>query len=105
MELQPDAIMGISKDYDVQSDFWKQIKLTEEQLEYWVIWGDRQNPGEGFSRRYSGYQGDYILDPIGKLIGDWYSKKDMGSFYFPDARVMIPYPPTNLGGSSNKPCD
>lgn len=103
-ELQPDAIMGIKKDYDVQSKFWKQIRLTKEQLEYWVIWGERQNSGESFSRRYSGYQGAYILDPDGKSIGDWYSKKDMGIFYFPGNRVMIPYPPTNQGGSSNKPC-
>lgn len=101
----PDAIMGIGKAYNVQSSLWKQIALTKEQLEYWVVWGDREGSGESFSRRYSGYQGAYILDPQGNVIGDWYSKKDMGIFEFPGNNVVVPYPPMNQGGSSNKPCD
>lgn len=104
-ELEPDAIMGIRKEYDVQSKFWKPVSLTKEQLRYWVKWGKRENSGESFSRRYSGYQGAYILDPRDNVIGDWYSKKDMGVFDFPGDRVVIPYPPTNQGGSPNKPCD
>lgn len=104
-ELQPDAVMGIDKRYVVKSSLWKQIDLTREQLEYWVIWGDRERTGESYSKRYGGYQGAYVLDPQDAVIGDWYSKKDMGIFDFPGNNVMIPYPPMNQGGSSNKPCD
>jgi len=99
-ELQPNAIMGIDKNYTVQSDFWHQIDLTEEQLEYWVKWGDRQSSDEGFSRRYLGrYQGAYIPDLQGNVIGDWYSKKDQGIFKFPGDNVVVPYPPRNRAGS------
>jgi hypothetical protein len=99
-ELQPNAIMGIDKTYTVQSKFWHQVELTEEQLEYWVKWGDRQSSDEGFSTRYLGrYQGAYIVDPQGQVIGDWYSKKDQGIFEFPGSNVVIPYPPRNRAGS------
>jgi hypothetical protein len=102
VKLNPDAIMGIAKIYSVQSKFWHQIDLTREQLEYWVTWGDRQSTDEGFSSRYLGrYMGAYILDPSGKVIGDWYSKKDWGIFEFPGDKVIIPYPPRNTSMSNN----
>jgi hypothetical protein len=101
VELQPDAIMGIDKKYTVQSKFWHQVDLTEEQLQYWVKWGDRQSVDEGFSRRYLGkYMGAYILDAQGTVVGDWYSKKDWGIFEFPGNNVIIPHPPRNRAGSS-----
>ncbi len=100
-ELQPNAIMGIDKTYTVQSKFWHQVELTEEQLQYWVKWGDRQSADEGFSTRYLGrYMGAYILDLQGQAIGDWYSKKDWGIFEFPGNNVVIPHPPRNRAGSN-----
>ncbi len=102
-ELSPDAIMGIDKALTVQSKFWHQIDLTTEQLEYWVKWGDRQSSDEGFSSRYMGrYMGAYILDPNGKVIGDWYSKKDWGIFEFPGNNVIIPHPPRNRYENSRR---
>lgn len=99
-QLNPDAIMGIDKIYTVESKFWHQVDLTAEQLDYWVTWGDRQNAEDGFSTRYLGkYMGAYILDPGGKVIGDWYSKKDWGIFEFPGDNVLIPHPPRNMAGS------
>ena len=99
-QLDPDAIMGIDKKLTVQSKFWHQIDLDEEQLEYWVTWGDRQFPEDGFSTRYFGrFMGAYILDNEGKVVGDWYSKKDLGIFEFPGNNVIIPYPPRNRVGS------
>ena len=92
----PDAVMGLNKALTVQSKFWHQIDLAsnKEQLEYWVTWGDRQSVDEGFAARYGGrYQGAYILDPDGKVIGDWWSKKDWGIFEFPGDNVIIPHPP------------
>ena len=96
VELNPDAIMGIDKAYTVQSKFWKQIELTEKQLDYWVTWGDRQSMDEGFSPRYMGkYRGAYIVAPDGTTVGDWYSKKDWGIFEFPGDKVIIAHPPRN----------
>ena len=100
VQLQPDAIMGIDKRYRIVSTFWHQVELTRDQLEYWVVWGDRQNTLEGFSRRYMGrYMGSYIVDPSGTVIGDWYSKKDWGIFEFRGDNVVVPHPPRNLPGS------
>ncbi|MGI9535452.1 MAG: hypothetical protein ACR2PB_00170 [Desulfocapsaceae bacterium] len=99
-ELNPDAIMGLDKNLTVQSQFWHQVDLTTEQLDYWVTWGDRQSADEGFSTKYLGkYMGAYILDLEGKVIGDWYSKKDWGIFEFPGNNVIIPHKPQNLPGS------
>lgn len=98
--LQPDVIMGIHKNYQVVSKFWHPVELTKEQLENWVVWGDRESAYDGFSTRYLGrYMGAYITDPAGKVIGDWYSKKDWGIFEFPGDNVVIPYPPRNRAGS------
>jgi hypothetical protein len=102
-ELNPDAIMGIDKKLTVQSKFWHQVDLDKKQLEYWVIWGDRQFPEDGFSRRYMGrYMGAYILDSEGNVVGDWYSKKDWGIFEFPGNNVIIPHPPKNRAGSQRR---
>lgn len=99
---QPNAIMGLDQKLVVQSKFWHQIDLTTEQLDYWVTWGDRQSSNEGFSSRYIGkYMGAYILDPEGKVVGDWYSKKDWGIFEFPGNNVIIPHPPRNQSGGDN----
>jgi hypothetical protein len=99
-ELQPDVVMGIDKKFTVQSKFWHQIDLTEEQLDKWVTWGDRERDNEGFSSRYlMKYQGAYILDPEGQVVGDWYSKKDLGVFEFPGNNIIIPHPPRNRAGS------
>ena len=99
-ELNPDAIMGIDKTLTVQSEYWHLIDLDEEQLQYWVTWGDRQFRDDGFSNRYFGrYMGAYILDSEGKVVGDWYSKKDWGIFEFPGDNVIIPHPPRNRPGS------
>jgi hypothetical protein len=102
-KLNPDAIMGLDKNLTVQSKFWHQIDLDKEQLQYWVTWGDRQSMDEGFSTRYLGhYMGAYILDLEGKVIGDWYSKKDWGIFEFPGNNVIIPHPPKNKAGSNRR---
>lgn len=94
----PDVVMGIDKIFTVQSKFWHQIDLEEnkEQLEYWITWGDRQSSRDGFAARYGArFQGAYILDPDGKVIGDWWSKKDWGIFEFPGDNVIIAHPPRN----------
>ncbi len=98
-EFNPEAIIGIRTEYDVQSNFWKQIDLTKGQLESWVTWGERQSSGESFSNGFAGFQGGYILDPDGNVVGNWYSKNELGTLYFPGDSVLIPYPPTNSAGT------
>lgn len=104
-ELQPDVIMGIGKDYQVQSEFWHLFDLMEDQLETWVIWGYRNNRTHCDSGRYMGrYMGAVILDPAGKPIGDWYSRRDWGIFEFPGGNTVIPHPPRNYEGWSIQTC-
>lgn len=104
-ELQPDAIMGIRKNYTIQSKFWHAVALTEDQLKNWVVWGNRGTGERCASSRYNGrYQGADILDPDGNVIGNWYSKRDWGIFEFPGNNVVIPHPPRNQEGWSYRTC-
>lgn len=105
-ELQPDSIMGIGKDYTVESKFWHQVELTEEQLKSWVVWGKRGSDDRCGSSKYMGrYQGADILDPNGVIIGNWYSKRDWGIFEFPGSNVIKPHPPRNQEGWSYRTCN
>lgn len=98
--LEPDTIMGIDKTYEIQTKLWNQVDLTPEQLETWVITLDRIRGDTNFARRYMGrYQGAYVLDPAGKIVGIWYSKLDWGVFEFPQAKVIIPFAPSLRPGS------
>ena len=100
VSLEPDTIMGIDKKYTVQSQFWKPVALTPEQLKTWVRELDRLRDDTNFARSYMGrYQGAYILDPERSIIGIWYSKLDWGVFNFPGENVIIPYPPSLKPGS------
>jgi len=104
-ESQPDAILAVQKGYSVQSKYWKPVQLTSEQLENWVIWGKRAQDDKCASRRYGrGYQGADIFDPDGKIIGNWYSKRDWGVFTFPGDNTIIPYPPKNREGWGSGIC-
>ncbi len=104
-EIQPDTIMGISKDYTVQSKFWHPIQLTKEQLEHWVTWGERSRDDRCASGKYLGsYQGSEILDPSGTIIGNWYSKRDWGIFEFPGNNTLVPHPPRNKESWSLETC-
>ena len=104
-ELQPDSIMGIVKNYTVQSQFWHQVDLTEDQLKSWAVWGNRDSGDLCASRRYMGrYQGADIFDPDGNVIGNWYSKRDWGIFEFPGNNILKPHPPRNQDGWSHRSC-
>lgn len=104
-ELQPDAILGVKKNYTIRSKFWHQVALTEEQLKEWVVWGNRDAGERCTSRRYNGrYQGAYILDPEENVVGNWYSKRDWGIFEFPGENIVVPHPPRNLDGWSYRTC-
>lgn len=93
--LEPDTIMGIDKKYTVTSDFWTPVDLTPEQLKTWVIALDRKRGDPYFAKQYMWrYQGAYVLDPEGSIVGMWYSKLDWGVFDFPGGNVIIPFQPS-----------
>ncbi len=98
--LEPDTIMGIDKKFTVTSDFWTPVELTPEQLKTWVIALDRKRGDRSFAKQYMWrYQGAYVLDPNGAVVGIWYSKLDWGLFEFPGEDVIIPYQPSLKPGS------
>jgi hypothetical protein len=66
----PRAIIGLHKDYTLQSDYWNPVEMTSEKLDLWL----------GFqhsSKKYFiGNNGLDILDADGRKIGVWFGLKD-----------------------------
>ena len=70
LALHPRAIIGLHKDYALQSDFWNPVELTPEKLQRWLSFQD-------FHERYLlGDNGSDILDAQGRKIGVWFGLKD-----------------------------
>lgn len=71
----PRAVIGLHKDYTLQSDFWHPVKVTSEQLNRWLNF-------QGHSiQHFIENNGSNILDQDGRKIGVWYalkSKRDWG---------------------------
>jgi len=71
----PRVVIGLHKDYTLQSDFWHTVNVTPEHLNRWVNI-------QGYSRQYfMAHNGSDILDQNGRKIGVWYalkSKRDWG---------------------------
>jgi len=70
-DKDPDALLGLHRDYILNNDLWKETEMDSKQLKKWI---DEINL-VGYSN--SAY-GQYILDPNGKTIGIYYSKWDGG---------------------------
>jgi len=103
-ELEPDAILGIDKTYKVETKLWTPIDLTDKQLKIWIRDLDRVPGDDTFASRYMGrYQGAYVLNPGGKVVGMWYSKVDWGVFEFPQDHTIVPFAPSLRPGSSMHP--
>jgi hypothetical protein len=66
----PRAIIGLHKDYALQSDFWNPVKLTPEKLQRWLSF---QSPHKNY---YLGNNGLDIPDSEGRKIGIWFGLKD-----------------------------
>ncbi len=63
----PQAFMGLSKNIELVSSFWKPIDLTPEILHNWIWLHAKRKSGD--VDRY----GSQILEKGGKQIGIWYS--------------------------------
>lgn len=66
----PRAFVGISKQMTLESDLWKPINLTEQDLRRW-IWGHGHRV-QGNLDRF----GSNIVGPDGEHLGVWYSLED-----------------------------
>jgi hypothetical protein len=67
-DVYPFAILGLNKDYTLDSDLWKQVELTQALLQELVM--DMQSKAWGFGQSQFGFA---VLDDQGKQIGIWYS--------------------------------
>ena len=63
----PKAVIGIRKEYQLESKFWKPVELTPERLKRWLEWR-RSKLEETLS-----YYGLDILAPDGRQVGIWYT--------------------------------
>jgi hypothetical protein len=88
-EGRPDAIMGIQRDYTLETTQWTEIDLTEKQLKKLIDWINFHHHSR---TRYYPY-GYAILDHNGNQVGIWYSIWDWTTVRVEaDKRVKI-FPP------------
>ncbi len=66
-DAHPHALMGLKKDYVLDSDLWKRVN-NEAELKA-MVWGMNKDARE----MYTNVRGFRILDNEGKAIGAWYS--------------------------------
>ena len=67
-EHRPDAVLGVHRDYKLESDFWSEVDPTHAQLKAWI--GQLTHAGPSRQTVY----GYYILDTAGRRVGIWYSR-------------------------------
>ncbi len=81
----PRVVIGIHKDYTLQSDYWNSVDVTPERLKRWVNF-----PGD-FRHYFRANNGSDILDQNGRKIGVWYalkSKSDWGVVQMIDDKTV-----------------
>ena len=67
---RPRVIIGLDRNYSLQSKYWQPVALTPEKLHRWLGF-------QGYHKRYFlGGNGSDILDAGGKKIGVWYGLVD-----------------------------
>ena len=67
---RPRVIIGLHKDYTLQSDFWHPVEATPERLKRWTDWQ------QDYREKLMGQSGADILDKNGRRIGVWYALKN-----------------------------
>jgi hypothetical protein len=83
----PTAILGIHKDFTLQTKLWTSVDLTPEQLKSWM-----NNISPTLGRSLNNY-GSVIVDPAGKTVGIWYSKYSRTTIEFKENNIIIVYAP------------
>jgi hypothetical protein len=94
--LKPNAILALSKDYQLQSEHWFEITVVSESLKL-LVERVGQVDGAEYKERQLMPNGARILGPDGRQIGTWYSVYDYSQIRFLEGnRLYITYPPSRL---------
>ncbi len=98
--LEPDAIIGIHRDFSLVKGFWTEINLTQKQLEKWM-WTFSAVEGiyDEDDRMTIYYEGSNILSPDGRQVGIYYSKYHETVVKFPGndkIQIYKPDPPFSI---------
>lgn len=67
-DLYPDALIGLDKNYTLESDLWKKMDFTPQTFRTLVM--DMQNRARQINTLQRGFA---VLDNKGRPIGVWYS--------------------------------
>lgn len=94
-EIEPDAIIAISNEFQLQTQLWSQRDWTVTDLKKAVFW--MQTAEYGFCST----EGGVLIAPDGQQIGVWYSKKDIGTIRQPAPGIVEVFP---FIYRSNSPC-
>jgi len=78
----PDALMGLHRDYTLKNDHWIETDMDRKAL---MIWIDEINLIGYLSRA----DGRYILDPHDNIIGIYYSKWEGGPVKMESGRQVV----------------
>ena len=84
---KPRAILGIQKDYRLETKLWKSVDLTSEQLKSWI---DNMAPSLG---RSINNWGSVIVDHNGKTVGVWYSRHRQTTVELKDNNGIVVHTP------------
>jgi hypothetical protein len=91
---QPVAILGIKKEYTLQTGFWKPIVLSDAQMEKWrKYFKDSFGWYDNSSRQRLMFAGYSLTDPQGEEAGVLYSLYDWVVIKFPEKNIVVVYPP------------
>ncbi len=85
---EPDAIMGLQKDYALEGGYWHEIELTEKQLRWWIesLWSSR-------NLYIDDCQGYEVLTPDGSVAGVYYSRLEWLGVKYPGGnRIYVSEP-------------
>jgi hypothetical protein len=85
---KPRAIIGIHEDYRLESNLWKPVDLTPEQLKKWM-----RNINPTLGRNINNIA-SVIVNPAGETVGIWYSKQNRTTIQFKEGNVITVNPPS-----------
>lgn len=91
----PDAIIAISKNFQLQTKLWSQREWTEKDLKDAVFWMQTEDVG------FCVNTGGVLIAPDGQQIGLWYSKRDLSTIRQPAPGIVEVFPFSYIPGS---PC-
>jgi len=89
-DKDPDALLGLHRDYTLNNDLWKETEMDSKQLKKWI---DEFNL-VGYPISVQGY---LILNPNGKTIGIYYSKWNGGPVVMESGNQVIIHLPNTDG--------